>query len=134
MPTVTVTSKKHRKSKQRKVILETLKSVYNHPTAKELYKLVEKKLPDIGIATIYRNLDLLEKQHKLIKLKNKKNGENRYDGKVEKHCHLICRKCNRIQDLMDVEKIIIKSKSFNKSGFKIDPLYTEIFGICRNCY
>lgn len=132
MTSVTVTDKKHRKSQQRKIILETLKNTHVHPTAKELYKLVQKKLPDIGLATIYRNLELLEKQHKIIKLKSK-DKETRYDGKIEKHFHFICRDCGHILDITDVEQIKIKSPMLQKSGFKVDPSYAEMFGVCRGC-
>ena len=127
-----IANKKSRKSNQRKVILEELKKVITHPTAKQIYKIVQKRIPDIGLATVYRNLDYLEKKKQIIKLKSKEK-EARYDGRIEKHCHLICRGCNGILDLIDVEKILIKSKELKKSGFKIDPSYAEMFGDCENC-
>ncbi len=127
-----VTDKKCRKSQQRKVILDELQKSTAHPTAKQLYQLVKKRLPDVGMATIYRNLDHLEKNNQVIKIGSKQN-ETRYDGKISKHCHLICRDCNHIIDLMDVDKIIIKSKELKQSKFKIDPNYAEIFGTCNAC-
>ncbi len=124
--------KKCRKSEQRRVILEELRKTESHPTAKQLYQAVKKRLPDIGIATIYRNLDHLEKTNQIIRIRSKEN-ETRYDGKIRKHCHLICRDCNHIIDLMDVDKIIIKSKELKHSNFTIDPNYAEIFGVCQSC-
>ncbi len=128
-----ITNKKHRKSAQRKIILEELQKLDTHPTAKQLYKIVEKRLPNVGLATIYRNLDFLEQNKKILKLKSKEN-EARYDGRADKHCHLICRECGSILDLMDVDKIIIKSKELEQSGFKIDPSYAEMFGECSSCH
>lgn len=123
--------KKHKKSLQRKIILEELQKLNTHPTAKQLYAIVQKRLPDIGLATIYRNLDFLEKNAKIIKLQSR-DKEARYDGKAHKHCHLIC-SCGRIMDLMDVEEIIIKSEQLTKSGFKVNLNYAEVFGDCGHC-
>lgn len=43
--------------KQREIILRTLQQNAIHPTADKLYELVKKKLPDISLATVYRNLN-----------------------------------------------------------------------------
>jgi Fur family ferric uptake transcriptional regulator len=48
-----------RLTSQRQVILEELKKVTSHPTANEVYDMVRKRLPRIGLGTVYRNLDLL---------------------------------------------------------------------------
>ncbi len=39
----------------------------------------------------------------------------------------------KVFDLMDVERITIKSKELNRMGFKLDPTYAELFGHCKNC-
>jgi Fe2+ or Zn2+ uptake regulation protein len=132
MPKSIITNKKERNSEQRKMILDILKKDKTHPTAKKLYKTVQKQLPDIGLATIYRNLDYLEKKNKIIKLKSKEK-ETRYDGLTSKHCHLICKNCGNILDLMDIEEIVIESDQLKKSKFIIDPAYAEIFGVCSRC-
>jgi Fe2+ or Zn2+ uptake regulation protein len=122
-----------KKSQQRNIIIDVLSKTKSHPTAKEIYKKVQKKFHEVGLATIYRNLDFLEKNNKIIKLKTK-DKEARYDGITKKHCHLICRECGQIFDLMDVGKIIIRSKQLTKLKFKIDSSYAEMFGVCSNCY
>ena len=48
-----------RKTRQRVVILEELRAVTSHPTAVEIYKLVQRRLPKVSLGTVYRNLDLL---------------------------------------------------------------------------
>lgn len=125
-------NKKIKKSEQRNIILEELQKMDTHPTAKEIYQAVQKRLPEIGLATVYRNLDILEKNNKIIKLRSK-DKEARYDGKTAAHCHLICNKCQFIIDLFDVKKITIESEKLKKSGFKIEIRYAEMFGDCKNC-
>ena len=56
-----------RLTSQRQVILEELRKVKSHPTANQVYDMVRKRLPRIGLGTVYRNLDLLaEKGSELL--------------------------------------------------------------------
>ena len=48
-------------SKQRELILDSLRKRKDHPTAERLYLDLKKEMPELGIATVYRNLsDLCE--------------------------------------------------------------------------
>ena len=47
------------KTAQRAAILEELRSVTCHPTADELYTMLRKKMPQISLGTVYRNLEQL---------------------------------------------------------------------------
>ena len=58
-------------SRQREIILETLKEVNIHPTAEELYKLVNRKYPKISKSTVYRNINILVEYVKNV-IQNKK--------------------------------------------------------------
>ena len=44
---------------QRQILLEELSGTKSHPTACELYEMVRKRLPRIGLGTVYRNLELM---------------------------------------------------------------------------
>ena len=57
-----------RLSKQRKVILEELRSVDTHPTADEVYDMVRKVMPRISLGTVYRNLEFLCSKGMAIKV------------------------------------------------------------------
>ena len=46
-------------SKQREIILNTLKENVVHPTAEYLYAKIQEKDPKISLATLYRNLNQL---------------------------------------------------------------------------
>ena len=53
------TTHQYRKSRQRDLILEELRSVRKHLSADEVYALVRRKLPRISLGTVYRNLEVL---------------------------------------------------------------------------
>lgn len=121
-----------RSTKQREIVLNELKALYTHPTALELFKIINKKFPNIGVATVYRNLELLQQEGIIIKL-NSREKEAHYDGDITPHLHLICKKCGEIFDIDDCNKINIRSEKIEKIGFKPDFRYLEIHGICKNC-
>ena len=55
---------KQRMTIQKRIILEELGKTKKHPTAEALYSDVKKRLPEISIGTVYRNLELLAESGK----------------------------------------------------------------------
>ncbi len=117
-----------KQTKQRKVILEELRKLYSHPTAEELYNIVKLKLPELGLCTIYRNLEKFNE----IGLIEKINGKvDRYDGNIQTHNHIKCTVCGKIEDLdFDVP---INTEIITKLGYKLSNYKVEINGICKKC-
>jgi len=107
-----------RLTKQRKLILETVKSMCFHPTAEDVFKIVKQTLSTISFGTIYRNLDYLTKNN-FIKRIDLCDEPAHYDGHMEHHCHFVCLKSHNIYDLpVDLNKI--------KKLIEKDPLVHEI--------
>lgn len=124
----------HRETKQRQIVLQELKKLHSHPSAKELHEIIKTNFPEIGLATVYRNLKLLNEQGIIIRLKTKsKEKESRYDAKIEKHCHLICRNCGKVEDICDYQGLTVKSDQIKNSNFKLFTDYIELPGLCQKC-
>ncbi len=124
--------KVNRNSHQREVILEELRKVKSHPTATTLYKLVSKRLPNISLGTIYRNLDLLSKRGTIQKLEV--NGlTTRYDGDTDKHYHICCTNCGRIDDIYNLSKELIKIDLNEIEGYVVEGYQISFYGICSDC-
>ena len=120
-----------RETKQRKAILEALCSVHTHPTADELYFMVRKKIPNISLGTVYRNLRLLKETGQILEFEEE--GKKRFDGFMKPHLHLICKNCNRLVDLDIPIKIDYDKKKLQKLGLKIDAEIIRFYGYCSNC-
>ncbi|MCY6484042.1 Fur family transcriptional regulator [Clostridium aestuarii] len=107
-----------------------------HLTAEELYDLVKIECPEIGLATVYRTIQLLEEIGIVYKL-SLDDGCNRYElvneDQVHQHHHLICTKCGKVieveGDLLDS----IEKKLETKYKFKIQNHSVKFFGICDKC-
>jgi len=121
-----------RYTNQKKEILKFLKSVKTHPTAEEIYIGVKRKIPNVSLGTIYRNLDAFSKSGKVLKIEGK---TKRFDGDISFHNHFKCEKCKKIYDIF--EKNNTKSfKNISKEARKIGKIKNcqiHFYGICNKC-
>ncbi len=122
----------YRVTPQRRIVLEELKKVRTHPTAQEVFELVQKCDKSVSLATVYRSLDFLVEQGLANKLKVR-GKQSRYDADLTQHCHLVCKKCGKVSDCFDVKNLKIDSKEIKKNGFCPCLDFLEIPGICRDC-
>ena len=84
-------------SRQRELILKTLKENCIHPTAEQLYELIRREEPTVSLATVYRNLNLLAENGMVKKIEGL-DGTAHFDHQTFDHYHFICTKCNRVID------------------------------------
>ncbi|WP_034632896.1 Fur family transcriptional regulator [Maridesulfovibrio bastinii] len=119
-----------RRSKQRELILEELRGVTSHPTADELYEMVRKRMPNISLGTVYRNLELLASHGVILKIET--GGKNRFDGNSKIHPHLRCTNCGKVEDL-DIEVKTEPVDEEKSRGFSITGCNIEYLGLCPDC-
>lgn len=124
---------------QRKVVFEILtEKQEDHLSPEEIFEHIKDIYPEIGLATIYRTLQLFEEIGLVYKL-NFDDGCYRYeilsqnDKEIHQHHHLICKKCGKIievkEDLMNSLEEIIE-KQYN---FEIKNHIVKFTGICSQC-
>ncbi len=121
-----------RMTPQRRIILEELKKTRKHPTADEVYHSVRKKLPDISMGTVYRNLEILTKQEEVQVIRNG-GKKKRYDGNSTKHFHIKCTNCGRIDDLPENLVGLIKKNITVDCGYEITGYSLVLYGLCPDC-
>lgn len=117
---------------QRQIILEELGKVTSHPTANEVYDMVRKRLPRIGLGTVYRNLELMADNGIILKLEVG-GTQKRFDATVDPHYHIRCNSCGKVNDVkMDVQEKINQAAEM-ASNYKILGHNIEFSGICMDC-
>ncbi|WP_320173626.1 transcriptional repressor [Maridesulfovibrio sp.] len=119
-----------RRSKQRELILEELKGLTCHPTADELYERVRKRLPNISLGTVYRNLELMADNGVILKIET--SGKNRFDGNAEPHPHIRCLQCGKVDDIMN-NVAAPAINAVEARGYDIKGCSIEYFGFCPEC-
>lgn len=122
---------------QRRAILDTIiENQGKHLNTEEIYNLVKEKCPEIGLATVYRTLQLLDDMSMISRL-NIDDGCMRYELNANEnehqHHHLICEVCN---DIIEVELDLLGylEKEIEKEyNFIIKDRKVKFFGICSKC-
>ncbi|BAC13805.1 Fur family transcriptional regulator [Oceanobacillus iheyensis] len=108
----------------------------DHLSAEDVYLLVKEKSPEIGLATVYRTLELLS-ELKIVDKINFGDGVSRYDlrkeGAKHFHHHLVCIECGSVEEiendlLEDVERIVQTDW-----GFEVKDHRLTFHGICKQC-
>ncbi|MGM0533041.1 MAG: Fur family transcriptional regulator [Campylobacterota bacterium] len=122
-------------TKQRELILKALHQNNGHFSPEVLYNLVQQEDPamNIGIATVYRTLGLLEDEGLVSSLSFGAQGKKYELGVKEHHDHIICTECGKIVEFCDekIEKRQEKIAKFFK--FQITDHTMKIYGVCPDC-
>ena len=121
-----------RNTRQRQVVLEELRKLTSHPTAAQLYEITRARLPKISMGTVYRNLELLA-QNVVIQKLQISGSEARFDGNPERHYHVRCVRCERVDDVHDLPDDFVKGEVKSLSGYEILECRLDFVGICPAC-
>ena len=119
-------------SRQRDAIMSILKNTNAHPSAEWVYNEVKKDFPNISLATVYRNLNLLLSTGELIRL-DVGTGTEHYDADIENHYHFVCGECGSIIDLDSPQLTEIDRTVEKDTGFEVDNHSLLFYGMCQNC-
>ena len=121
-------------SEQREQILDIFLKTEKHPTINDLYDLVRKKNPKIGLATVYRSMKVICDAG-LARETDFGDGTKRFEHKYkhQHHDHLVCLKCGRIVEVMSPEIEKLQESLARRHKFKAVRHRMQIFGICRTC-
>ena len=117
---------------QRQIILEELAKVKTHPTASELYDMVRKRLPRIGLGTVYRNLELMAENGMILKLEVG-GTQKRFDATTDTHYHIRCSSCGRVDDIDTLVLDDLVKEAAASSSYLVQGHHVEFTGICPAC-
>lgn len=117
---------------QRQIILEELSKVKTHPTANEVYDMVRKRLPRIGLGTVYRNLELMSETGIILKLEVG-GTQKRFDATIDPHYHIRCLSCGKVNDIDIPVMDELNKTAADISQYQVLGHHIEFSGICSEC-
>ena len=123
-----------RNTRQRCVIYEELNHTGYHPTAEELFQQVRKRLPDISMATVYRNLSILCDEGRIIELCYGRQ-KMRYEAATGAHDHFVCLECRQWFDLTSafLPAEHVERTVRGQFGGVVTGHTTTFYGYCGTC-
>lgn len=123
---------------QRQEILKYLESnEERHVTIDEIMEYFKNQKIKIGLTTVYRYLNSLEKDGYLKKIKHEEKKAACYQlvscDNHHDHVHMICMKCDTLfhGELIDVSQV--EKDALKNYGFEVDKSQMIIYGICEDC-
>jgi len=119
-------------TRQREQILTVFLRM-EHITAEQMYRLLAKKDPHIGLATIYRTLNLFCEAG--LAQARHFGAQTQYDNVAHKghHDHLICTSCGKIVEFENCDIERLQEEVAAKNGFTIQTHKLELYGLCSSC-
>ncbi|HEY0582427.1 MAG TPA: Fur family transcriptional regulator [Chloroflexota bacterium] len=104
-----------------------------HPTAYEVYDSVRRYFPTIGLATVYNTLRTMTERGLVAELPF--SSEMRFDANLTPHANLVCRECDRIEDVELVPDHLETMLQHVKqvADFAPDGQRIDVYGLCRRC-
>jgi len=129
-------SKQYKLTTQRQKVLRIFEENPNtHLSAEDVYNMLHAEDKSIGLATIYRTLELLYDMGILKKL-NFGDGRARYeidDGSSAPHHHLLCVSCDKIIEFDYDLFAILEKEVVKKHGFQVLEHNVTFLGQCKDC-
>jgi Fur family peroxide stress response transcriptional regulator len=119
---------------QRLAIFEVLAASREHPSAEQLHRAVQRRLPTLSLATVYKNLEALKSIGAVADV-NPLHEEGRYEaalpgtGAGRPHHHLVCVSCKKVRDLHQVGPLRIG----DSQGFAVSAIRVQAEGLCPEC-
>ena len=125
-----------REPRARRAVVAALARRECGASAREIRDAVEELGVRIGVASVYRTLELLSELHVVEKL-NFGDGVARYDLRGETgghhHHHLICVRCGSMAEIMDDWLLPLEERLAEEYGFTVLDHRLDFHGICRRC-
>jgi Fe2+ or Zn2+ uptake regulation protein len=122
----------YRVTPQRLVIHGTLVELGRHVGAEELLDVVQGRLPNVSLPTVYSALEALEDAG-LVRRVSAGQGRALYDARPADHHHMVCRRCGAVEDLDEPVPLSGALASARERGFMPDGAEVVVRGLCASC-
>lgn len=121
-----------RQTRQRDRIYEVIRESQGPLTVSEILDRAQETVPGLGIATVYRTINLLHGAGQIEPV-ILPSGETRYEmSNLGHHHHFQCRKCDEVYDLDDCP-VSVSHGSATAGGFVVESHELTLYGVCPLC-
>ena len=117
---------------QRAAVYSAVAALETPPSADEVYRQVQKQLPNISFDTVNRTL-LTFSDVGLIDIIESSSGVRRFDPQIEPHHHLQCSECGRIFDFTNSDYDNLPVPQEFENIFTVEKTRVFVTGTCSTC-
>lgn len=124
--------KQNQLTRHQQSILQLLKLLDRPTSAQEIYTQLLDRDYSIGLATVYRSLEVLKLQG-LVQNRAARNGESLYSLAEQGQHYLTCLQCGKSIPMETCPICSIEAQLQRSASFKIYYHTLEFFGLCEPC-
>ena len=123
-----------RKTRQRDAIMAIMADETDFRSAQQIHAALMTAGQTVGLATVYRNLQILTEAGELDSLRSEE-GETLYRRCAARrhHHHLVCRNCGYTVDIQDDQLEQWIAEISRRYQFSDIEHMADVFGLCANC-
>jgi len=130
-------SREHRLTPQREAIVRLfLDRPEAHFSADDVFVRIRNSHPDIGLATVYRTLDLLVELG-ILRQVDFGAGRSQYELDLSEsghfHHHLICLQCGHVREFEPDGLEDLEAAAARETGFEVVDHSLRFYGYCSDC-
>ena len=120
-------------SRKRDAILSCVRGTTCHPTAEWVYTQLKPTIPDLSLATVYRNLAMF-KDEGTIDSVGVYNGLEHFDFRTDPHAHFVCRVCGAVSDInwLELPEDTLTEVE-RQTGSRVECCRIAVTGVCAGC-
>lgn len=124
-----------RMTSQRRLIFETLQNLSGHPTAEQLYQIVQRADPSLSLSTVYRTLRWLQEEDLVsARLFDEDRRQERFDPAFpSEHHHFMCTTCKTVIEFDSELFETIKARFEQRSAAQVQTGSIVLYGLCPRC-
>lgn len=119
-------------TKQRQEILDLIQASSGHMTADQIHSKLKDQQVTMGIATVYRNLNVLFDEKLINRVRHPELGYI-YDKNIHDHYHFRCVQCNSIEDVSIEYQDKLHKIVEEDLNCKVESHNINFEGICKDC-
>lgn len=119
-----------RSTVQKQIIFHTI-DLLGHTTTDELIGYIRNHHQQVSLATIYRNLSILQEDGQIRKI-HLESGDV-FETVKPDHFHFVCNKCGKVSDISKKEYQTFLDEIHRKSHEEIEMISVSLYGICHSC-
>ena len=128
-----IASRGRRLTRQRVIVAEALASARKALSAQELYDRIRPAHPSIGRATVYRALEAQVEDGMASRFERDGHVSAYIACDAEHHHHLVCTRCQRVEDLSEAVVAPLLSSVQRRHAFQVDHAALTFYGLCASC-
>jgi Fur family ferric uptake transcriptional regulator len=126
-------SRGFRVTRQRAAILAAIEEAGCALDPSEILELARRRCPELGLATVYRAMDVLDGIGAVRRVHTSKGCAGVAGAKATHGHSVVCTSCGRVSEFSACDVGALAEAAARETGFTISDHFIELAGICAEC-